>query len=887
MRGRCDVLLVGPRSDGPLLGGIETGIDMLLRSSLVERHAVQYFNSYRAPDTGRSWLARVAYQLGAFGRFASQLVMSRPGIVHVKVADGVNFVQGIGYGLIARALGCRVLLQIHGGEFDSWYERVSAPARTALRLALRVPTALVVLSEYWRAYIAALRPGRPIHVVPNGVETARAGVGGQRYGSTLRVLTVGAIGVRKGHFDIIEAAALLRDEPVVFEFVGPDEFGGETEQLRRQAEAAGVSSLVRFLGPLSGAAKWSAFAEADVFLLPARSENMPNAILEAMAAQLPVICTEVGAIREMVSESGACFVPIADAAAIAAAIRRLLGDRGACLSMGQANRERVMKRFSYDCVVRTLEDVYTRYAITPTAVRAESRRQPPPSSNEASGDIMAVPDRMNARSGGEPATWGLVVAKNTATLAALRLLTPALSVALVVAVSRYLGTEGLGRYTLAFTVLYFATTVAPMGLYSIITRDGARTLSGLEGLLGHALTIGTLASLAVTAIVVGATQLISQDAATRSALLMMSLAILPATVGSLLEGAAVALERMEYIALSTLAETLLRVGGGLGVLVLGGGLDGVILMAVAGRVLACLAAIHLLRRAHIRAHFGWEPSALRALGTTAPTFLLIALFATLYWRIDILMLSELRSVADVGYYGAAWRLLEFALIVPQSLCLSLYPRMASLAQSDPDALNALGQTAMRYLFAASLPLAVGATVLAEPVLTLLYGEPFRTAGLTLTILMWTLVPYAWVRYHAYVLVAAELQRIDMLLNVAMSAVNIALNLVLIPAYGSLGAAIATLTSVGVYGLAQYGYLTRKLADYRAPTTAQGGPLAAAAAMGICIWLVRGCGPIVGVALGGCVYLAALVAMGFFTSAELRLLHLDRRFSWGALAAKRE
>jgi O-antigen/teichoic acid export membrane protein len=252
------------------------------------------------------------------------------------------------------------------------------------------------------------------------------------------------------------------------------------------------------------------------------------------------------------------------------------------------------------------------------------------------------------------------------------------------------------------------------------------------------------------------------------------------------------------------------------------------------------------------------------------------------------MLSELRPVSDVGSYGAAWRLLEFALILPQSLCLSLYPRMAGVARCDPNALNALGQTAMRYLFAASLPLAVGTTILAEPVLTLFYGEPFRTAGLTLTVLMWTLVPYAWVRYHAYVLVAAELQRIDMLLNVAMSAVNIGLNLVLIPAHGPLGAAIATLASVAVYGVTQYGYLRRHVPGYRAPVAAQQGvPLAAAAAMGVCVWLVRGQGAVAGVALGGGVYLTALAAMGFFTASELRVLRLDRRFSWVALAAKRK
>src|SRR5208337_2235997 len=107
------VLLVGPRSDGPLLGGIENGIDMILRSSLVERHGLDFFNSYRASDPNRSWLGRVGYQVNAFAHFLRRVLLARPQLVHVKVADGINFVQGIGYALMARLVGKRVLLQIH------------------------------------------------------------------------------------------------------------------------------------------------------------------------------------------------------------------------------------------------------------------------------------------------------------------------------------------------------------------------------------------------------------------------------------------------------------------------------------------------------------------------------------------------------------------------------------------------------------------------------------------------------------------------------------------------------------------------------------------------------------------------------------------------------
>src|SRR5262249_32744939 len=151
---------------------------------------------------------------------------------------------------------------------------------------------------------------------------------------------------------------------------------------------------------------------------------------------------------------------------------------------------------------------------------------------------------------------------------------------------------------------------------------------------------------------------------------------------------------------------------------------------IGGYVVSCVVSAYFLFRIGVRVYWDWDRVVMRELLAAAPTFLFISIFATLYWRIDVFMLSALRSVEDVGYYGAAWRLLELAMIVPQSFCLALYPQMAS-AGGEPHTLAWLGRTAVRYLLAASLPLAVGATMFGGWIMTLLYGEAFRVAADTL------------------------------------------------------------------------------------------------------------------------------------------------------------
>src|SRR5260370_36880555 len=86
------------------------------------------------------------------------------------------------------------------------------------------------------------------------------------------------------------------------------------------------------------------------------------------------------------------------------------------------------------------------------------------------------------------------LAKNTAALVVLRVVKPLFSVAVVLVASRLLGSEGLGRYTLAFTFLYFFNEVAPLGLYALITREGARDRARLRALLADAGPLGVLSA---------------------------------------------------------------------------------------------------------------------------------------------------------------------------------------------------------------------------------------------------------------------------------------------------------------------------------------------------------------------------------------------------------
>ena len=131
------------------------------------------------------------------------------------------------------------------------------------------------------------------------------------------------------------------------------------EEPAELARSLGLEGAIHLLGRRSDMPEvLSAF---DVFVLPSQSEGMSNAILEAMAMELPVVVTAVGGAPEVVEEGVSGFlVDYPDSATMAARLSALLGDRERSREVGVAARARVVSRYSSAGMVRQIEDLYAK-----------------------------------------------------------------------------------------------------------------------------------------------------------------------------------------------------------------------------------------------------------------------------------------------------------------------------------------------------------------------------------------------------------------------------------------------------------------------------------------------------------------------------------------------
>jgi glycosyltransferase involved in cell wall biosynthesis len=170
--------------------------------------------------------------------------------------------------------------------------------------------------------------------------------------------TVAKLSPVKGHQHFIAAAAeIAKARPdVVFLIVGD---GIRKKELEDMATELGIADRVTFAGVRDDVP--SLLELMDVFVLGSLSEGSPNAVLEAMAAGLPVVATDVGGLPEMVidGESG-ILVPPGDSDALAEAIGELLDDPSRAETMGRAGLALAMDRHDIEKVVREVEGVMDR-----------------------------------------------------------------------------------------------------------------------------------------------------------------------------------------------------------------------------------------------------------------------------------------------------------------------------------------------------------------------------------------------------------------------------------------------------------------------------------------------------------------------------------------------
>jgi len=277
--------------------------------------------------------------------------------------DLVNAHYASGYGTLARMAGAKpLLLNVWGSDVYEFPYQSKVKYRI-LEKNLRYADAVASTSHSMAQQVRTLlhEPQKEIPVTPFGVDLAAyAFPGKERTEDTLTVGIVKTLAPIYAVDDLIRGFARLRelDSSLAVKLVIYGD-GPQRRELELLSEACGVSEHVTFAGRIPHDEVPAALRAMDLFVLPSSQESFGVVAVEAMAAGLPVVATDVPGFQEIVVDGvTGLIVPTGSPDALAQAMQRLLKDPETCRAMGAAGRARVEELYDWDKNVDHMIEVY-------------------------------------------------------------------------------------------------------------------------------------------------------------------------------------------------------------------------------------------------------------------------------------------------------------------------------------------------------------------------------------------------------------------------------------------------------------------------------------------------------------------------------------------------
>ena len=459
--------------------------------------------------------------------------------------------------------------------------------------------------------------------------------------------------------------------------------------------------------------------------------------------------------------------------------------------------------------------------------------------------------------------------RNSILLISAEMVAKTLGMVFFALVARFLGAKELGLYAFAMALANFIVIPARFGFENLVQRQVGRDPASTRRYFMDLGAAKVLISLAVLGLLVSILGLLRpQD------LSVLALAAAFTLVYSFMEFTNSFFRANQRPELELRVRTFFSVANlvlGLAVLYGGWRLKGVLGAQLLSAVAAAALAFFILARLAppVPHRWDWRPLG-RHLKAAAPfAVILVALF--LSNQIGIIILTAMSPKEEVGYFAAAIRLYDSLTLIPAAIMGAFLPVMSQLFTQSLGAFARTLRFTMKYLFILTAPLVVIITLLAQPIVVLLYREAFAPSALALQVLGGALIFTFWNFAADCVLIAGNRERLLLRLTWSAAIIHVAANLILVPGLSYLGASLAVLGTQGLYFLILFSVVLRRYFNCRQLLRLMAVPALAALLMGGAIVLTRGQNLFLSIVTGIIVYAGALLALKGVTRAEINQL----------------
>jgi O-antigen/teichoic acid export membrane protein len=389
------------------------------------------------------------------------------------------------------------------------------------------------------------------------------------------------------------------------------------------------------------------------------------------------------------------------------------------------------------------------------------------------------------------------IVKNTSIMMGQYAITSVSTFFLVLFLPRYLGPVEYGRLFLATSIIgIFRVFVEYGGNYLVakkVSRNPEFTGQIIVDALSFRIALGVLTFASACAL-----SFIAKYPSEERLLIMI------AGLGLLWKGAMTVLvasyqgrEIMQYTSIGAISEAVFMCIVGIGALLMGAKAKEIAIISVSSSFLNfCMLVLFSKRLANVFPKINWVEMTSQI--KEGVPYLLLAIFGTIYYRIDSVMLSKMTPEPVVGWYGGAYRLFDVLNFFPYIFTTAAFPVLSRLWGREEQAHKRTTQRSLEFMILLGIPVTIGAITFSDKAVQLLYGLPAYTPSIIVLKVLASGIIFLFVdMIIGSTLIASNKQRQQSVLALTAIPLNIGLNLILIPYFqlntqnGGVGAGIAT------------------------------------------------------------------------------------------------
>ncbi len=358
--------------------------------------------------------------------------------------------------------------------------------------------------------------------------------------------------------------------------------------------------------------------------------------------------------------------------------------------------------------------------------------------------------------------------------------------------TRYLGPEKFGLYSVAISLAGLFLPLADLGLDLHMTR----MISADPQLLRHELSRAISAKIVLSVIfwfmMISTAYMLDYSATLIGYVSLIGFSLLVGSMAHSFIGAIRAVRKMRYESISLFSGKMVAMLAILSMIAMEANLTMIMIAHLAGSITLVSASFYFLKSQVGPLDFRFSLKGLKWRLKGALPYGLTAFLVAIYFKIDTVMLSKMVETAEIGFYNGAYNLVLASMILSTPLVVALFPVLSSLYDNRRSEAENIFQRGLKYSIMIGLPLGVGSVLMAEPVIMLAYGAQFHQS-VALLIIMSGTIPLLF----ATSLIGNSMGAVGFQARVAVVAsvnvvFNIVMNLILIPKIGATGAAIATI-----------------------------------------------------------------------------------------------